>query len=272
MDSLPPELVVRVCTFLCTVSLCQLCGASKALRTALKDDSDAWETALQSTWWYHFDTLKRHDNFTFWCSQFAIRTVPPPDGYHLYKEVGILVNYFSNLDYNPNPFIAYFEYSTPFTKPENDVVRPEYGTEQLQRRVFWESHAYLSGCLVGIGKPDTDHDGPLIDLKMDYDFLTMDAYVCFVCSSTGNFHCMHKNCSIEMGSQYIISRLGPLGQMPLVYFEIKGRNYWKHSRLDLATQTLIKQRGEHVNLDDFGPYGSGLTRKFLIEDIIREYI
>jgi len=80
MDSLPHELVVRVCSFLCTASLCRLCGASKALRSALKDDSDAWENALQSTWWYPFDTLKRHHNFTFWCSRYAIRKTLPPGG------------------------------------------------------------------------------------------------------------------------------------------------------------------------------------------------
>jgi hypothetical protein len=74
MDSLPHELLVRVCTFLCTASLCRLCGASKALRIALKDDPNAWENALQSTWWYPIDTLKRHDNFTFWCSCYSIRT------------------------------------------------------------------------------------------------------------------------------------------------------------------------------------------------------
>ena len=75
MDSLPQEIVARVCTFLYTVSLCQLCGASKALRTALKDDPDAWNPALQSTWWYHFDTLGHHDNFTFWCSQYPSLSV-----------------------------------------------------------------------------------------------------------------------------------------------------------------------------------------------------
>ena len=74
MDSLPPELLVQVCSFLCAVSLCRLCGASKALHIALKDDFNAWENALQSTWWYPIDTLKRQDNFTFWCSCYSIRT------------------------------------------------------------------------------------------------------------------------------------------------------------------------------------------------------
>lgn len=61
---------MQVCSFLCTVSLCRLCGASKALRIALKDDPNAWDNALQTTWWYPIDTLKRHDNFTFWCGQY----------------------------------------------------------------------------------------------------------------------------------------------------------------------------------------------------------
>lgn len=102
MDSIPPELVVRVCTFLCTVSLCQLCGASKLLRTVLKDDPIAWEPALQSTWWYSFDTLKRHDNFTFWCSQFSIRTNTPPDNYKVHK----IVTHFHDQDVH-----TYLEFS-----------------------------------------------------------------------------------------------------------------------------------------------------------------
>lgn len=73
MDFSPHELFVRVCIFLCTASLCRLC-VSKALRIALKDDPNAWKNALQSTWWYPIDTLKRHDNFTFWCSSYSIRT------------------------------------------------------------------------------------------------------------------------------------------------------------------------------------------------------
>ena len=97
MDSLPHELLVQVSTFLCTVSLCRLCGASKALRIALKDDSNAWENALRKTWWYQFDTLKRHDNFTFWCSQFAIRNGPPPSQYTLHREFGKINSvYFCN--------------------------------------------------------------------------------------------------------------------------------------------------------------------------------
>lgn len=78
MNFLPQELLVRVCSFLCTTSLCRFCGASKALRIALKDELMAWENALQSTWWYPIDTLKRHDNFTFWCSRYAIRRALPP--------------------------------------------------------------------------------------------------------------------------------------------------------------------------------------------------
>ena len=50
---------------------------------------------LQSTWWYPYDMLKRHDNFPDWCSQYAIRTVPPPNGYLLYREVGSINNYYS---------------------------------------------------------------------------------------------------------------------------------------------------------------------------------
>ena len=102
MDSLPHELLVQVSTFLCTVSLCRLCGASKALRIAPKDDSNAWKNALQSTWWYHFSTLKRHDNFTFWCSQFLIRTNTPPDNYIVYKNV----SHFQDQDVH-----AYLEFS-----------------------------------------------------------------------------------------------------------------------------------------------------------------
>ena len=158
IDSLPPELLVQVCSFLCTVSLCRLCGASKALRIALKDDPNAWENALQSTWWYHFDTLKRHDNFTFWCSQYALLNEPPPNNYILYKEVGRINR------------VHLFELS-----PEQQTLYSPSGDN-----ICWTSSAALRCTL------------SLKDLQMRF----VDKYACFVCPDTDRFHCMHKHYSL----------------------------------------------------------------------------
>ena len=168
MDSLPPELLVQVCSFLCTVSLCKLCRASKALRITLKDDSDAWENALQSMWWYHFDTLKRHDNFTFWCSQFAIRNGPPPNQYTLHKELGKINS------------VYVFEFPSPYPVPVFNY------TENLAH-IMSASSAPLHD-----KRNRLDPDEIKMEDELKHFGGCMERYGCFVCPDTGRFHCMYK--------------------------------------------------------------------------------
>ena len=234
MDSLPHELLVRVCSFLCTVSLCRLCGASKTVRIALKDDSDAWENALQSMWWYPYDMLKRHDNFTFWCSQYAIRTVPPPNGYLLYREVGSINNYYS------------FEFC-----PVQPIDNGTY--------VVWYSTASL------YVPPSTSYNDESILNNFTRNIASrknmMKKYACFVCPDSGRFHCMN----VSPSGTVITSHGGFL----CLNFKYESGIHLGMLYVNLTTQTVHCSRLQYEMQSLVHP---STGRHWIVDQMLREYM